>query len=225
MNLMAKILLVEDDMAIAVTVKQWLESEHHNVDHANTGNSALDYLKVFEYDLLILDRQLPGVSGIELCKSYKLKANAPVLMLTGMNSIEDKVDGLEAGADDYLTKPFDTRELMARIKALLRRNSGTKEETMSAAGVTINTASRIVTKDGKELTLTPREFEVLEYFFRHPNQVIGPEAFLKRVWHSDSDASQRAVYSCINRLRKNIDPNNKEALIKTVHGVGYRLEL
>jgi len=222
---MAKILLVEDDKAISRVVKEALEAEHHLVDSCFDGRSALDYIKSFEYDLIILDIQLPDLSGVDLCKSYRRKSTGPVLMLTGMNRIEDKVEGLESGADDYLTKPFDMRELVARVKSQLRRSEGAKDKVLKAGRISLDTESRIVSRDGNELALTPREFDVLEFFLRHPNQVIGPDALLKRVWHSDSEASPHAVYNCLNRLRKNIDPKDKESLIKTIHGVGYRLEL
>jgi DNA-binding response OmpR family regulator len=222
---MAKILVVEDDIAISRNVKDWLESEKHKVDTAFNGDSALDYLNAFEYDLLLLDRQLPGRSGVELCRYYRTKSNGPVLMLTGMSSVQDKISGLDAGADDYLTKPFDPGELLARVRALLRRGApAVSEEHNTIRGISLDSGSRKVKKDGIELQLTKKEFDVLEFFFKHPNQVISPDALLKRVWESESDATQHAVYNCINRLRKNLDANNKEALIKTVHGVGYRLD-
>jgi DNA-binding response OmpR family regulator len=223
---MAKILVVDDDVANSLTVKEWLQLEHHNVDIAFTGNQALDYLKAFGYDLLILDWQLPGPSGIDICKQYKSKGNAPVLMLTAMSSVEQRVEGLEAGADDYLVKPFDMRELLARVKALIRRASDTTDlQKLTIRDITIDTGSRIVKRGERELNLSPREYEVLEFFFRNANQVISPDALLKRVWNSDASASPHAVYTCLNRLRKNINPDDKEYLIKTVHGVGYRLDL
>ena len=221
---MAKILLVEDDIGISRSVKDWLLAEQHKVDTAFTGTSALDYLNSFEYDLLILDRQLPELNGIEICKYYRNKCDGFVLMLTGMSSIEDKIDGLEAGADDYLTKPFDMRELLARVKALLRRPEAVEKAVLAFKNISLDTQSRIVRKDGKELSLTPREYDVLQFFFKHPNQVITQETLLKRIWHSDSSSTHHAVYNCLNRLRKNLDPTNKEALIKTVHGIGYRLD-
>jgi two-component system, OmpR family, response regulator len=222
---MSKILVVDDDATTALTVKEWLALEHHTVDVAFTGNQALDYLNAFGYDLLILDRNLPGPSGVDICRQHKLKSRSPVLMLTGMSSIEQKVEGLEAGADDYLTKPFDMRELNARVKALLRRSNETSEmRKMTIRDVTIDISSRVVKRGEREITLSPREYEVLEFFFRNTNQVVSPDALLKRVWHSDDSASPHAVYSCLNRLRKNLNPEDKEYLIKTVHGVGYRLD-
>lgn len=223
---MAKILVVEDDVATSLAIKEWLESEKHKVDVVNSGDEALDYLKAFEYDLLLLDRQLPGLSGIEICKLYKSKTSRPVLMLTSMSSIEHKVQGLESGADDYLTKPFDVRELIARVKALLRRSTDNQIlDKVTIRDITVDTGSRIVKRNEKTIELTPREYELLEFFVKHPNQIISQEALLKRVWHSDADASPQAVYTCLNRLRKHLDASDKEYLIKTVHGVGYRLEV
>ena len=223
----AKILLVEDDVANALTVKEWLLLEHHNVDVAFTGNQALDYLKAFTYDLLILDWQLPGPSGLQICKAYKSQTSGPVMMLTGMTSIEQRVEGLEAGADDYLVKPFDMRELLARVKSLLRRLAelGEPQKRLTVRDVSLDTGSRVVKRNDKELSLTPREYDVLEFFFKHPNQVISPDSLLKRVWNSDAAASPHSVYTCLNRLRKNLNPEDKDYLIKTVHGVGYRLDL
>lgn len=221
---MPKILVVEDDKALSKVVTELLELERYNVDLAETGRKALDYLESFEYDLLILDRQLPEISGIEICKHYRSSSKGPVLMLTGMNTVTDRVDGLEAGADDYLAKPFDSRELLARVRALLRRATDFQSGPIKIGELHIDLDSHIISRGDKRLSLTPREFEVLEYFLKNPNKVISPEALLKRVWHSDSEASPHAVYTCINRLRKNLDPADKEAVIKTVHGVGYRFE-
>ena len=221
---MPKILVVEDDTAMAKVVMDLLNLERYHVDHAGTGKEAEDYLRSFEYDLLILDRQLPGASGVEICKNYRKSNPGPVLMLTGMDAVVDKVDALEAGVDDYLTKPFDSRELLARVRALLRRSGNFADTTAQIQDIKVNFASRIVNKGDKELSLTPREFDLLEYFIKHKNQVISPDTLLKKIWHSDSDASPHAVYTCMNRLRKNLNPEDKEAVIKTVRGVGYRMD-
>lgn len=221
---MPKILVVEDDASMAKVVLDLLQLERYQVDHASTGQQAEDYLNSFEYDLLVLDRQLPGASGIEICRNYRKKSRSPVLMLTGMNAVVDKVDALDAGADDYLTKPFDARELLARVKALLRRASNFSDGAAQIQDIKVNFASRIVSKGDKELSLTPKEFDLLEYFIKHKNQVVSPDTLLKKLWHSDSDASPHAVYTCMNRLRKNLNAEDKEAIIKTVRGVGYRLD-
>jgi DNA-binding response OmpR family regulator len=221
---MPKILVVEDDASMAKVILDLLQLERYQVDHASTGQQAEDYLNSFEYDLLVLDRQLPGASGVEICRNYRKKSSGPVLMLTGMNAVIDKVEALDAGADDYLTKPFDARELVARVKALLRRASNFSDGAAQIQDIKVNFASRIVSKGDKELSLTPKEFDLLEYFIKHKNQVVSPDTLLKKLWHSDSDASPHAVYTCMNRLRKNLNPEDKEAIIKTVRGVGYRLD-
>lgn len=222
---MAKILVVEDDLALSLLLKETLQKEHYQVDAANNGDVADDYLKAFEYDLLILDRNLPGVSGVDFCRCYRRNSSGPVLMLTGMGSITDKEEGFEAGADDYLTKPFHMKELLLRVKALLRRPSEISTEVTTIGTLVINTRERNVSKAGKMIELTPREFDVLEYFVRHPNQIVAVEALLRRVWSTDSDATEHAVYVCINRLRKSIDSGEGDSFIKTVRGVGYRFEV
>lgn len=222
---MPKILLVEDDKSISKMLVPWLEAENYLVDLVETGNAALDYITSFQYDLVILDVQLPDLSGIEICRSYRKKSKGPVLMLTGLDAIDDKVVGLDAGADDYLTKPFDSREFMARVRAQIRREQGDSQKVFTAHKIMLDCQSRTVEKNGKRIALTPKEFDVLEFFMRNPNTVITPDALLKRIWSSDSEASPHAVYNCLNRLRKNLDASNKEAVIKTVHGSGYRLEV
>lgn len=221
---MAKILLVEDDAALALSVSEWLKIEQHKVDTAKTGDEAIEYIKSFAYDLLILDWQLPGISGLDLCKFYRARSKGPVMMLTGLSDVAHKVQGLDAGADDYLTKPFHMSELLARVRAQLRRAVDTNIEQLGIGDLKVDLRSRVVKKSGREISLTPREYEVLEFILKHPNEVISPEMLLKRVWSSDADVSVQSVYACMNRLRKNLDPDDKEAVIKTVHGVGYRLD-
>jgi OmpR-family two-component system manganese-sensing response regulator len=222
---MAKILVVDDDVLFANSMKEWLEFDHHKVDMAHDAEEATQFIKSFDYDILLLDWQLPGMSGVDLCKRYRTSGGgAYVIMLTGLNSVENKVEGLEAGADDYLAKPFAVKELMSRVKALLRRPARYGGQLLKAGDLTLDTASRVVTRSGVEIQLKPLEYAVLEFFMKHPNQVIGPDALLKRVWDSSGDASTDAVYTCINRLRKKLNDSDKEAVIKTVHGVGYRFD-
>jgi DNA-binding response OmpR family regulator len=221
---MAKILLVEDDAAVVLTLSEWLTIEQHKVDAARTGDEAIDYIKAFAYDLLILDWQLPGISGLDICKYYRNRSKGPVLMLTGLSDVAHRVEGLDAGADDYLTKPFHMPELLARVRALIRRAADNRGDQIKAGDLLVDLRSHVVKKSGREITLTPREYEVLEFFLKHPNEVISPEMLLKRVWSSDADVSVQSVYACMNRLRKNLDAADKEGVIKTVHGVGYRLD-
>ncbi|MBY0550914.1 MAG: response regulator transcription factor [Candidatus Obscuribacterales bacterium] len=221
---MPKILLVEDDQALAASVREFLSQAQYTSDWASNGNDALEYLLALQYDLAILDWQLPGLPGVEVCQQYrKTGGKTAILMLTGMSTIDQKEKGLDAGADDYLTKPFQMRELMARVRALLRRPTQFAGELLRAGEICLDTKARIATKHGIDIKLQPNELAVLEYLMRHPNEVVSPEMLLARVWSSETEASLDAVYTCLNRIRKKIDASDKDALIRTVRGVGYRL--
>lgn len=222
---MSKILLVEDDPAICETVLDLLESEKHNVEVVGNGNDALQILEYNSFDLLILDWQLPGASGPQICAAVRAKKDGtPVLMLTSRSSISDKEQGFEAGADDYLPKPFDIRELRVRIKALLRRN---KQDfvgnELTYQHLTLNLDTRTVHSDGKEIELLPKEFSLLELFLRNPQKVFTAEQIVSAVWKSEEIGSQGALRQCLVRLRKKI---NKDDLvfIHSIYGVGYRFE-
>lgn len=221
---MPKILLVEDDDALARSIQDVLEFEHHDVVAVADGAQGLEHLLSDSYDLAILDRQLPGLSGTEIAQGYRKKGGAcPILMLTGLDSLNDKVEGLDSGADDYLTKPFAIPELIARVKALMRRQAASYiGDNMVAGEIRLETQSRRVTCGGEELRLKPLEYSVLEYFMRHPDKVISAEELLRRVWSSETDASIDSVYTSINRLRKKLGSHGEQVL-QTVHGVGYKL--
>jgi DNA-binding response OmpR family regulator len=222
---MSKILIVDDDVPFATTLKEWLEFDHHKVDVAYDPEDGHAFMSAYTYDFLLLDWQLPGMTGVDMCRKYRQNnGQAYVLMLTGMSTVENKVEGLEAGADDYLAKPFDMKELAARIKALERRPARYGGDVLQAGDLTLDTSSRIVTRQGAQLQLKPLEYSVLEFFMKHPKQVVSPDALLKRVWDSSTEASTDSVYTCINRLRKKLNDGDKEAVIKTVHGVGYRFD-
>jgi DNA-binding response OmpR family regulator len=222
----AKLLLVEDDPELAEEVRDWLLHEKYIVDVAPTGNQALAFLSIYQYDALILDWNLPDQSGIEVLKRYRDNGGAaPVLILTGKREIEDKEKGLDAGADDYLTKPFNFKEVSARVRALLRRQPlfvGTK---LQAGDLALEVDTHKVTRAGELIRLTPLEFAVLELFMRHPNRIFSHDAILDRVWKSDSTASADTVRTCVKLLRKKVQITDKPPFIGTVHGVGYRLEL
>lgn len=222
---MAKILIVEDDMDIAEMIEDCLEREHHQVEKVHTGSDGLDRLKCYVYDVVILDINLPNMTGLEVLKEFRGKGGStPVLMLTGKNTVGDKELGLDTGADDYLTKPFDARELSARIRALLRRIGVIPSNKLSVRNLVLDPVNYKVTRDQKVVELLPREFSLLEFFMRHPDQVFSVEALLDRVWTADSEASPDAVRVCIQRLRKKLDKDNDSSFIKTVHRVGYVLE-
>lgn len=222
---MAKILVVEDDQLLGATVEQSLLQEQHQVDLVRDGVLALDHLKTIEYDLTVLDWQLPGLSGIDICRRYRSGGGRmPIIMLTAMSKIDNKELGLDSGADDYLTKPFELRELKARIRSLLRRPVQYSGEILQAGLLRVDTKTRQVSRadSGEVIHLKPNEYAVLEFFLKHPNEVVSPELLLQRVWNTDSESTASAVYICINRIRKKIDGLSEKQLLTTVHGVGYK---
>ncbi len=219
---MAKILLVDDNLDLTVMLAEWLTvCEHHKVEQANSGQEAVDLFRVSDYDIIVLDWQLPDISGIEVLQTLRdLKRTTPVIMLTGMTRIEEKELGLDAGADDYLTKPFEVNELGARIRALLRRASGLTSNVLTFGEIKLDPKNRTVKKAGSVVWLAPGEFDLLEYFMRHPGKVLSVDQLLNAVWSSDSEAGGDAIRSCIKRLRKKLSVT--EEFIETVHRQGYR---
>jgi DNA-binding response OmpR family regulator len=222
----AKILLVEDDLGLTRIVRDWLTAEKHHVESVSDGKEGLDHLRFYEFDLVILDVQLPGMSGIEILKAYRAAgAETPVLMLTGKDTISDLELGLGSGADDYLTKPFQMRELSARIRALMRRRGKFLGDILKACNIELHPATFEVTKSGAAVSLLPKEFALLEFFMRHPNEIFSAEALLNRVWPTDSESTVDALTTCIKRLRKKLDEDDQPSIIKTIHGRGYKLDV
>jgi DNA-binding response OmpR family regulator len=221
---MAKILVVEDDKTVAEQLRTLLTFEHHNVEAVHDGSDAASNLKAYHYDVIILDWELPGKSGVDVLKEFRARGGkTPILMLTGKGSTDEKEHGLDAGADDYLTKPFAMKEVAARVRALLRRPAPVAADNILRTGDLSLDASRYqVEKNGCRVSMLPKEFALLEFLMRHPNSVFSSEALLNRVWPADSEATEEALRSTMKRLRKKVDPDG--ALIKTVHGVGYLLE-
>lgn len=222
---MAKILVVEDDKDLSNEVQHCLRAEKHVVESAENGTEALELLRFYKYDLVILDWELPGASGLEIIEQYRSQGGkAPVLFLTGRQDIADKERGLDSGADDYLTKPFSPRELLARLRALLRRPQELTDTILRAGDICLEVSSCRVTKAGEELHLTPREFSLLEFLLRHPDTVFSAETLLDRVWASESDATSDTLRAYITKLRSKIDSDGRASLIRTVHRLGYKLE-
>ena len=221
---MAKILVVEDDKNVAEQLKTLLSFEHHSVEAVHDGGEAASNLKAYNYDIIILDWDLPGKSGVDILKEFRSRGGrTPILMLTGKTSIDEKESGLDSGADDYLTKPFHMKEVAARVRALLRRPDPVATDNLLRAGdVCLDPVKYHVLRGDETMNLLPKEFALLEFLMRHPNQVFSSEALLNRVWPTDSEATDEALRSTMKRLRKKLDPDG--LLIKTVHGVGYRLE-
>jgi len=219
---MAKLLIAEDDRVLSGTIKEWLESEKHTVELAFDGASAMELLNFYQYDVVVLDWDMPEMSGIEILRDFRSRGKkTPVLMLTGKSLIKEKTLGLDSGADDYLTKPFQLEELSARVRALLRRVPGYTDNVITIGDLTLDTAARSVHRAGKEIRLAPREFNVLEFLIRHRGQIFSPEAILNRVWDSGSDAAVDMVRSTIKRLRQKIGDVADDSIIKSVYGVGY----
>ena len=222
---MAKLLLVEDDTDLATIIETELTIESHTVEIFGDGLDAEEALKGLVYDLIILDWNLPGKSGIEILTSFRESGGiTPVLMLTAQNAIESRTLGLDQGADDYLCKPFDMRELVSRVRSLLRRPAQFKPNSMLTFGnLILDPANSIVTKENRPLRLLPRDFALLEFFVRHPHETFSVEALMGRVWSYDSDCTPGGVRTAITRLRRAIDDDSNDSIIENVPRVGYRL--
>lgn len=219
---MAKILLVEDDANLREALQLTLEMEKHTVDTASDGAEAEFKIKSYDYDLLVLDWQLPGMEGIDLVRGFRLRGGrTPVLMLTGKSKSMEKELGLDSGADDYLTKPFDDVELKARIRALLRRPALSLDTVLSCQDISLDPSQHVVKKAGAVVQLMPKEYQLLEFLMRHPGQVFSQESLLNKVWPSDSEATTEALRTTVKRLRKKIDPDGE--IVGTIHGVGLVL--
>jgi DNA-binding response OmpR family regulator len=221
-----KILVVEDEHKIANLIKQGLEQEKFIVDVAYDGTSGFDLASSEPYDLIILDRLLPGIEGLEICKKLRLLGkHAPILMLTAKGQLSDKVEGLNSGADDYLTKPFAFEELLARIKALARRPKKTLGNMLEVEDLSLNTNSYEVKRGDKQVILSSKEFALLEYLMRHQNRTLAKEQIISHVWSYDANILPNTVEVFIGYLRNKIDRpfKNKKKLINTVRGFGYRI--
>ena len=229
---MKKILIVEDDASIALGLEGALEDEGYETRVARTGPDGLQLALEYHPDLLILDLMLPGMSGLEICKRLRDKGKiTPVIVLTAKTEENDKILGLELGADDYVTKPFSVRELLARVRAHLRREEITPAESNGASGkyrfgeVVIDFKRHEVFKDGQLRELTNREFKLLEYFIRHPGELLSRDRLLHEIWGYEVFPSTRTVDNHILRLRKHIEPDPENPrFIKTVRGAGYLFE-
>src|SRR5918997_555784 len=218
----ARILLVEDDRAIAGFVEPELEHLGFDVRCAYDGLSGLEEVRSFGPDLIVLDIMLPGLDGVAVLKRLReAGSRVPVIMLTARDTTLDKVHSLDRGADDYLTKPFDIEELLARIRALLRRVEG--DEILRVADLEINTSTREVRREEREIELTTREYELLEFMARNPRRVLSRDLLLSRVWDQDGELTTNLVDVYVGYLRKKVDAPGEEGLIRTVRGAGYAL--
>ena len=219
-----RILLVEDDEMIATAVEEALVISHYSVDRVSDGASADEMASVNEYDAIVLDWGIPEPSGIELLRRWRGDGvETPVLMLTGRVEVDDRIDGLDSGADDYLTKPFSLAELLARVRSLIRRRKRVLLPQLAADNVEMDRAAHQVTVEGEAIALSPKEFALLEYLLHHVDQVVTRSDISEHVWDDTFDAMSNVIDVTIHRLRSKIDGGQNGALLNTVKGVGYVL--
>lgn len=221
-----RVLVVEDEPKIARAIKKGLEQETFAVDVCLDGDEGLRYALDEPYDVIILDRMLPSLDGVGVCRELRAAGNqTPILFLTAKDKVADRVDGLNAGADDYLVKPFAFEELLARVRTLLRRPSQLVSPVLACAELTLNTQTFEVTRGGKPIRLTQREFALLEYLLRHTGQIVTKDTIIAHVWDYDADVLPNTVEVYVGYLRGKIDkPFKKQApLIHTIRGFGYKL--
>jgi DNA-binding response OmpR family regulator len=222
---MARILLVEDEPELATIMSNWLTRCEHSVKVIDHGDEAVSEIRAAKdhYELLILDITLPGRDGFEICEFYrKNRGRAPVMVVSARHALDDKEQAFTLGADDYITKPFDLKEMSLRVSALLRR-SLIPEDILESRDIRMNVAERTVTKSGALVRLTPQEYNLLMFFLKHPNEVFSSDHLLRLAWDSDTIAADDTVRGHIKRLRKKLETPGKPPLIKNVYGFGYRL--
>ncbi|MEZ0485081.1 response regulator transcription factor [Fibrella aquatica] len=223
-----RILIVEDEVKTVQSIKQGLEEHQWEVDVAYDGVTGFQLASRTAYSLIISDLILPGMSGLELCRKLRQATiSTPILMLTALGTTDDKIQGLDAGADDYLVKPFEFRELMARVRALTRRNTGVLQTVnlLKIADLELDPDSKKVVRAGKEITLTAKEFQLLEYFLRHQGRVLSKVELAERLWDLTFDTGTNVIEVYINFLRKKIDRDFDPKLLHTQIGMGYVMKV
>ena len=220
-----RVLVVEDDLESAAFLEKGLRESGYVVDHAATGPDGLHLATTESYDLMIMDRMLPGMDGLHIVELLRKEGNeTPVLILSAMDKVDDRVEGLRAGGDDYLTKPYAFSELLARLEALSRRGNSTPTETkLRLADLEIDLLARTVTRGGKPIDLLPREFQILEYLMRYSGQVVTRTMLLENVWNYHFDPKTSVIDVQISRLRQKLDKGFDQPLLHTVRGAGYCL--
>jgi two-component system, OmpR family, response regulator len=220
-----RLLLVEDDERLSASLARGLRGEGYAVDVAATGEDAILHARVYEYDVMILDVMLPGVDGVSVCRTLRDSERwCPVLMLTARDGVADRIRGLDAGADDYLVKPFDFGELVARVRALLRRGAPERPAVLSAGDLELDPATRTVIRAGRLVALSAREFAVVEYLLRRAGQVVSRSDLLEHVWDRNFEGSTNVVDVYVGYLRRKLEEPFGRPLIRTVRGAGYVIE-
>lgn len=220
-----RVLVAEDEKELNRLITRRLKDEHYAVDSVYDGTSALDYLNSADYDIAVLDIMMPGLDGISVVKQYRQAGGtAPVLFLTARDSVSDRVTGLDSGADDYLVKPFSFQELLARLRALVRRKNENRKNILELADLCVDLYSRKVTRGGKEIDLSSKEFSILEYLMMNEGRVLERESIRTHVWSWDYYGESNVVDVYIRFLRKKIDDGFEKKLIHTVRGAGYMIK-
>ena len=219
-----RILVVEDNHRLNSSLQMNLAHEGYSVDTAYDGQEGQDLAELTPYDVIILDILLPKKDGLEVCRELRLRRiHTPILLLTARDSVDDRVRGLDCGADDYLVKPFALRELLARLRALLRRNHPYTNGRLEIGNLVIDPVSHNVEREGRSIDLTPKEFALLEYFMYHPNQVVTREMIEQHIWNYDFECSSNVIDVYVRRLRRKVDDPFEVKLLATIRGIGYRL--
>jgi two-component system, OmpR family, response regulator len=220
-----RVLLVEDDLKLARTLERGLEQEGYAVDLARDGDDALTQADARDYDVIVLDVLLPGVGGHQVCSALRERDRwVPVLMLTALGAVEDRIRGLDSGADDYLVKPFDFGELLARLRALIRRGPSERPATIEVGPLQADPSTRVVSRSGHAAELTPREYQLLEFMLRRPGQLLSREQLISQVWAEDYTGSPNVVDVYIGYLRRKLERPSLPPLIRTVRGAGFVLD-
>jgi len=216
-----RILIIEDDEGILRVLRRTLTYEGYQVETTLDGETGLSRVHDWHPDLIILDLMLPGMDGLEVTQRLRTEGNIPILMLTAKDTLNDRVLGLDAGADDYMTKPFELDELMARVRALLRRTQLVRAPVLTFNDLTLDTSTRIATRHGRSIALTAKEYDLLELFMRHPQQVLTREMIFDRVWGYDFGGESNVLDVYIRYLRQKLEIEGETRLLHTVRGVGY----
>ncbi len=218
-----RILIIEDDEGIVNVLKRGLTYEGYQVDIAYNGESGLVAARTYHPDLVLLDLMLPGIDGIEVCQRLRAAGDTAILILTARDDVQDRIHGLDSGADDYVIKPFELTELLARVRALLRRTNQDRLPVLTFADLSLDTATRQASRQGRVIDLTAKEYDLLELFLRHPRQVLERGLIFDRVWGYDFGGESNVLDVYIRYLREKLESNNEPRLLQTARGVGYVL--